>query len=404
MKKKIVFMLTRPVYWNIYSNLYKKFDEDPNYEPIVFLCGETINHVWAIYKNEIPQSELTNKKMHQLTHDFNHLIHFAKVNNLNYISGYNQKTDEWVALKDINPDLLLYCDPYDVYYLRDDWQPKNASKVYKAAYIHYCYLLVHTMEFYKQPIFSTAWKVFIETEEHTKIAEEELGLKVNNFVNLGYPKFDDYYFVETKFAKTLKKYDASKFEKLYIYAPHWTVSPKIDRGMGWYGNFINVYSEILELIKENQNFFWVFKPHPLLYPQLAHSYGKEKADETFNLFRELENVEFYEGHDYINLFKLSDGLLLDSNSFVAEYMPSKKPIVFLQKKVDLKLNPIGDELFASCYKVDVESNIIDGIHETLFRKDDYKYKDRMQMVDKYILTNKEKRPTDRIYEYIIKEL
>lgn len=402
--KKIIFMLTRPVFWNIYNNLYKKFEENPKYEPVVFLCGETINHIWAIYKDEIPQEKLTKKKMHQLTHDFEPSIQFAKDNNLNYVSGYNQETEEWVELKNINPDLVIYCDPYDGYYLQEDWQPQNASRVYKTAYIHYCYLLVHTMEFYKKPIFTKAWKVFIETDAHTKIAEEELGITMSNFVNLGYPKFDDYYFKETNFAENLRKYDAEKFEKLYIYAPHWTVSPKTDRGIGWYGNFNNIYKEILELIKENKKYFWIFKPHPLLYPQLAHNYGRERADKIFNLFRNLENVEFYEGHDYVNLFKLSDGLLLDSNSFIAEYMPSGKPIVFLQKKGDLKLNKVGEEIIESCYKVDVGSDIRLQIHETLFRRDDYKYKARMQMVEKYMMLNKKLKPTDRIYEYILKEL
>lgn len=403
-KKRVIFMLTRPVFWNIYKNLYYKFKDNSDYEPIVFLCGETINHIWAVYKNEIPKEKLLNTEQHLLTHTFNNLIEFAKINKLNYVSGYNEENSSWLALESFNPELVFYCDPYDSYYLKKDWEPQNASEKYKVAYIHYGYLLINTLKFYRNPIFKKAWKVFIETPEHTKIAEEENEQKVTNFIELGYPKFDDYYIKESNFKENFKKYKSDKYSKILVYAPHWTVSPKKDRSIGWYGNFVDIYEKMISLINDKDDVFWIFKPHPLLLPQLSHNYGESKANEIFNAFRGLENLEFYEGYDYINLFKISDGIILDSNSFVAEYMPSGKPIIFIQKKEDLMLNKIGTDIFDACYRINYENDIKEIVQKVIFEEKDVKKLQRVELTNKYLIIDKECSPSENIYNYILNNI
>ena len=333
MKKNVVFMLTRVTFWNIFEGLYNKFLNDENYEPYVLICGETINHVGILYPNDIAD-QLEGKDEFErvdVTHNFKELKKFAEEKQLNYTLGLDRENKVWVELEELNPDLVIYCDPYDKYYLHDSWKPVNASKVYKAVYIPYAYLVVKTMAFYKIPIVSQAWKVFLETKEHMALAQEENDREMSNLVTLGYPKFDKY-FNQTAF-NGLKKYNSEKYNKTIVYAPHWTVSEKENRVYSQYGNFIRSKDTILKLMKENKDIFWVFRPHPLLFDQIKANYGIEKAKEFFNEFEKLENVEWYKDFDYISLFKTTDGLILDSNSFIAEYMPTGKPIIFLQKNV-----------------------------------------------------------------------
>lgn len=402
MKKNVVFMLTRVTFWNIFEGLYNKFLNDDEYEPTVLICGETINHVGILYPQEIADQIAGKDEFEKadITHNFNELKRFADENNLKYILGLDRENKNWVELEDLNPDLVIYCDPYDKYYIRDSWKPVNSSSIYKTVYIPYAYLVVKTMAFYKIPIVSQAWKVFLETQEHRLLALEENGKEMSNLSVLGYPKFDKY-FEETSF-KGLKKYDPNKYEKTIIYAPHWTVSEKENRVYSQYGNFINSKDEILKVMKENKNIFWVFRPHPLLFDQIKANYGIEMAKQYFSEFVNLENVEWYKGYDYIALFKTTDSLILDSNSFIAEYMPTGKPIIFLQKNENLKLNEVGNDFISGCHIVKDFNEIGNKIEEVVLEgKDDLKHV-RDNLNEKYILCYEN--PSNRIYEHIINEI
>ena len=391
-------MLTRPVFWNIYENLYFQMKRSLEYEPIVFLCGETRNHVWAVYPEEMPNELLNlNKPLFLSTHTNKNLVDLMESEGVSYIQGFNEDTGYLVNLKDLDPDLVFYCDPYDIYYINDEWKPSVISKKYKTAYIHYGYLLIKTLEFYKLPIFDSAWKVFIESDYHIKIAENELEKEVGNFVSLGYPKFDKYYITSSN-TKLIEK--SKEYKKTIIYAPHWTISPIKNKEISRYGNFMEHHDYIIGVINKYKDIYWVIKPHPLLFAQIVHSYGQSVAEKIFNKFEKLENVEFYFGHEYIELFKDSNGLILDSNSFVAEYMPSGNPILFLQKEEDLRLNTIGQEVFKGCYFGTKANDIDKYIEEIILKENDHLKEDRSNIIKKYLLTDSNNVPSNEIFRYI----
>lgn len=402
-RKKVVFMLTNTGMWNLFEGLYHKFNDSNDFEPVVFLCGNVINHVWLSYPNEMPKEIADSDDRHIFTHDFKTMQLFAENNKLNYISGYNERLKKWNSIHSIEPEMIFYHDPADHYYLQEDWKPKNASLNYKTIYLHYGYLVIdRTENFYKLPIFQNAWRVFIESDIHKKIAEKDNQKEMSNFISLGYTKFDKY--IECS-KSSLATANNSTYSKMIIYAPHWTVSNKSNRYFSRYGTFMDSYKEIVKLMKKHKDIHWIVRPHPLLFSQIEFNFGKEKLQEVIKEFEVLENVEFNSDYDYINLFIKSDGLILDSNSFLAEYMPTQNPIIYIDKGEDLMLNSIGKELLKGCYVTRVNGNLDNIFDDVIIQKKDKLKEIRKLLTNKYLISDFETTtPSEKIFQYIIDEI
>ena len=93
---------------------------------------------------------------------------------------------------------------------------------------------------------------------------------------------------------------------------------------------------------ENQISF-IFKPHPNLRTRAIEAEVFRDAgdyERYIDLWEKLPNARVSAEESYLEIFATSDGMIMDSNSFLAEYMYVNKPLLFLTRE-EQTFNKLG---------------------------------------------------------------
>ena len=126
------------------------------------------------------------------------------------------------------------------------------------------------------------------------------------------------------------KSQKNEIVKRVIWSPHFSI---IETGLLHRACFIWMAEPMKEIAKKYEGQIqFVLKPHPFLISSLyAHpNWGKERTDQYFDWWRENPNTQVETGA-FIDLFMTSDALIHDCGSFTAEYLYTKKPVLFAAK-------------------------------------------------------------------------
>ena len=146
-----------------------------------------------------------------------------------------------------------------------------------------------------------------------------------------------------------------------------------------------------------------FKPHPMLKPKLDQRWGREKADEYYNRWAELENGQLEQG-EFKDLFLGSDAMILDSISFIAEYTITNKPAFFtIGKTSRVNLNTFGKKIFKELYKPngDLKKGIEDFVVNVVINGNDYQREKRTQFINEYMLPPNGISASENIYNDMV---
>lgn len=194
-----------------------------------------------------------------------------------------------------------------------------------------------------------------------------------NLEAVGYPELDTY----------LKPTEYDK--KYIIYAPHWSVggdTPLNYATFEWNNKFI------LDFAKQHPELNWVFKPHPALKGKLIES-GLMSDKEVENYYNQWNLIgQKYEGPDYFELFKQSKVLITDCGSFLAEYMPTKNPVILLKSKSAKSYNFLAKKVTKYYYKASHLKELSSLFDEILLNeKDTYKIKRLKMLKSLKLVTN-----------------
>jgi hypothetical protein len=368
-KLNIIFLVNEKSKWSSQS-LYNEFKKESRINVNIAVCE--------------PPYKIFNKRTK--TDCFLKDYDFFKNIDKEAIKLYDEKANKSLSLEGLNADIIFYQQPWGV--------GRYASKIIgKAlnAYFPYSFLLTdnNRMHYNLYSFHPFLWKYFTQSEEHKNLylsfdkqAEEKL-------VVSGYSKLDTYFDNEiiddTNLWKITKK--ENTYIKRVIYAPHHSFN-KVSLGLSTF-DWNNKY--FLTLAKENKDIQWIYKPHPALkHCCIKYKLMSEKEyDDYVTQWNSLANAKVYDSGNYFDIFKTSDALITDCASFLAEYLPTKKPIIFIDSKKSIGFNPIGEKIIKNYYKASSIEELNDLIKKVIIQGDDYLYEKRMQSL-KYVLPNKEK--------------
>lgn len=141
--------------------------------------------------------------------------------------------------------------------------------------------------------------------------------------------------------------DSLKMKKIII-APHHTVQ---SCGGIYYSTFLyNAYFWLYLARKYQDKISFIFKPHPNLriksvWSKFFNSF--EEYDDYITQWEALPNARVTEEEGYLDIFATSDGMIMDSASFLGEYLYVNKPLLFLTRK-EQAFNSLGEKTL-SCY-------------------------------------------------------
>ncbi len=232
---------------------------------------------------------------------------------------------------------------------------------------------------YNKQIINMAYRVYCACIDNFN------GFKNNQFIcgkNVrysGYAKMDYFYN-----AKNLDEIDIEKIwcipegkkaseVKRIIIAPHHSI---VDDNIVAFSTFHQNLWFLLFLAKKYSNeISFIFKPHPSLR-KVAVSKGLfdsyEDYDDYILKWDSLPNARVVQESDYLEYFATSDAMIMDSCSFVAEYMYTKKPLLFLTRP-EQRFLTIGEKALETYYKVSGTDyfGIEDFINNVVLNGNDY---------------------------------
>ena len=353
-KIKVAFVTDNAAMW-CGDELYNYFAEHERFETTVFLC--------------LNQAETSFGNVHQ---DFQHGVEQFKSRGINVIGLDN------VNAQIEKQDIMIFLRPYLDYYPRA-FQLSSLTPETLLVNIPYAFYMADWTAVPNSP-FNVLWKYFFDTREHLHSYEKNCDIPIKSYYS-GYPRLDSFFDDETKFHFEWKmaRPDAVKI----VYAPHWSID---DRGVK-YSTFRHNYKFFYEYAKTHPETSWIIKPHPHLFSAavLSGLFPSEKAfAEYLQAWDNLPNAKLVTGAYYHDIFATSDGMILDSASFVGEYQYTHKPLIFLTRDTQ-KFNDLGNELLKAVYRIDGRDlkGIEDLIQKIFIDGKDEMYHERRKFFDEH---------------------
>lgn len=354
-KIKVAFVSDDASMW-CGDDLYNYFAQNEHYEPTVFLCLRSVH-----------------KNFKTVVEEFNHGIEQFKSRNINVVGLKDPDSDF------PHQDVIIFLRPYlDLYgkNLQLNVIPAETLMIY----IPYA---IETGSYFggiKIPLIRTAWQIFFPIKFMIDFYDKNSEVGVPRNFYSGYPKLDSF-FKEKKSFKFEWKMAVPNAKKI-IWAPHWSINGGVN-----YATFQWNYQFMYELAKRYPQISWVVKPHPHLLHSAVENRIFPNTDafkEYFQKWDELPNAKVETGAYYQDIFATSDGMILDSGSFISEYQYTHKPMIYLTRDTQ-KFNEFGNAVMKVLYRVDGKDfNAIAALIQKVFIEgNDELFDARLKFFDKY---------------------
>lgn len=251
----------------------------------------------------------------------------------------------------IYPAAAIDCD---IAFIQQPWGMQDLPRLLAGrvctAYVHYGMPVIANdrMQSALPDFHPFLWRYFAATEIHAARIRaggmvREAALRVT-----GHPKFDIYHSpAPARDAVALWPHAAETGRMRVIYAPHHGLGP----GTLQLGTFAWSGPAMLDLARRHKEVDFILRPHPNLGLELTRS-GVMRADQWqgwLQSWQEGPNTALSLDGGYFDMFRTSDLLITDSGSFLAEYLPTNRPLLRLVRDDATPLNDFGERLGAGFY-------------------------------------------------------
>lgn len=326
-KIKVGFLVYSSSEWQC-DNLYWLFEEDKRFVPSIVVCG--YNQGTLAQKREV----------------YMDVCRYFRESSKEYrivYAGYLPEASEEVA--DMF-DILVYLSPFGGL-LPKYLNIENRKLRQLCIHIPYGYYTedkedAHYDDFYNMRTFKYSWKYFAECRRQKEDASCHQRLNGYNIYASGLPKIDS--LREGTYAKRADIWKSDGTSLKLIWAPHFNPN---------YSTFKENYQWLYNYAQTHREISWILRPHPRMESGVLQSgifRTREDYKHYLDQWNELPNARVVERGDYYDIFDSSDGMILDSFSFVAEYQFTGKPLLFLKPQKPRALNQWGAELASVVYQ------------------------------------------------------
>jgi hypothetical protein len=249
------------------------------------------------------------------------------------------------------PDLIFVPTPFEEQ-KPPAYQTLALKQISRLAYIPYGIAISGYQDRqFNQVLHNNAWKIFARSDSEKRRFEKHKEIKgSDHVVAIGHPKTDLFFSSKEEdldLTKIVSEKVLANVKHKIIWAPHFDV--RKDSG-GW-STFLSYFHSMLDLAKKYPSVLLLVRPHPFLFSTLIDKpiLSKPELSELLDKIANIENIGIYRESDYYGLFHHADGLITDTSSFLFEFIPTEKPILYLTNPALQDLNEDG-ELISGYYQ------------------------------------------------------
>ena len=398
-KIKIAFLVISAAEWGL-EKVYRMLEQDDRVECYVVV------------------SPLVDRDLESRRDTYLQTVDFFEKNGYEVRGGCNEEFNVPVSWQEMGgmPDIVMHSTQW-IQSMPAELQVINFPLMTLNYYVPYGIGIEDswTVDYLKQGVYNKEFanmmtRIYAVSERHLHGYQEYGLLHGKNVVYSGYAKMDYFYeervWSEADIQKLWKIPDGIKCQdiKKVIIAPHHSIS---ESSTIKYATFQKNAYFLLYLAKKYCNeVSFVFKPHPNLRLRAV----EEKVFESYEAYdayleewNSLPNAKVVQESDYRAYFDTSDGMVLDSCSFVAEYKYVHRPLLFLRRKGQ-RFRPLGEILLEGDYTAKGEdyAAIENFLQEVIIRGDDALSDKRRQIFENEL--DYMKRGEGSASEYIYRDI
>lgn len=362
---------------DVFSGLYKLFAKDDRFEPYVVI---------------VPNNYGTKNIMISLQHEAGKYLEGMQIP---FISGYNEADDTFVDVeKMLDPDIVFMTHHYE--WFPKVFQIRNFRN--KIVYITpYSYLLAENISNTSNTkSYRNAHKCFMPSElTATLFRKTSLVYNGNYAPFLGYLKSDPLIYAKSE--EDVWPIKDPRVKRI-IWAPHHLDAPL--------SNFLEYHELFLKLAENDTNIQIAFRPHPGLKGSLKRMlhWSDERIADYWQRWADLPNAFVSEGK-FVPLFQYSDAMILDSISFLAEYMLTGKPALAHRPHAkDFPFNAFGQELRSHLYHAESWEDTLVFIDNVVIKGNDEKREERLNYVKSNLYPPNGRTAAENTYLYVCKDI
>jgi len=210
---------------------------------------------------------------------------------------------------------------------------------------------------YNKESMNMMWRVYCDSQYNLERYRKYELLRGVNVRYSGYAKMDYFYkgnmFDSKKICELwgIPQGAAPNKIKKIIVAPHFTVTNSDSLSYSTFHK--NMWFWQYLILKYENEVSFVFKPHPNLRWKSVQK-GLFKTYEEYDSYVEWwdsrPNGKVVQDASYLEYFATSDAMIMDSGSFIGEYLYAKKPLLFLTRPEQTFME-IGKRVLDAYYKV-----------------------------------------------------
>ncbi len=273
---------------------------------------------------------------------------------------------QWNELNDF-PDVLYITSPWDTS-IPEGQRLTDLPLKCLISYIPYGMYLANSMEgsFVKEAVYdketlSLMWRVYCDCAKNMEGYRKYQYLRGKNVRFSGYSKMDYFYskkeWTEEEIRALWKISEEKPISgvKKVIIAPHFSVA---NEGHILFSTFHKNCWFLLYLAEQYKDkVSFVLKPHPSLrYVVVTAGLFKsyQDYDDYLRRWEKLPNCKVVQDAGYLDLFATSDAMIMDSGSFLGEYLYTQKPLLYLTRPEQGFL-PIGEKVVNAYYRTPGEN-------------------------------------------------
>lgn len=373
----------RKMHYNIScEKKLKKSIKNYNHDgPIVFICQ--CEYIWNKTRDVFKEVLKTGTKVHLYLIKDGQSV--SKKENTIFEEEFNDFIIKYenVKLKDLKPSIVVYSRPYPNH-LPKDVRITEVIKYAKTAYIPYYYSLDNLVETGINDSFYKCLSLYFADQEcikkHFEMVQSK-GIKkgYQKVYNYGYPILERLY-DNVYNTSIFKNPSACKI----MWTPRWTIDEKLGGS-----NFLKYYKDMFSYFINNNNYSFVFRPHPLLFSNFIDKgiIKIEEKNEIMELFNNSNNSFHDTTSDYLNTFYHCDVLICDNSSIIIEYFFTGKPFIFCYNDSKIFLNDMMNKMLECNYVAHSFDEII-GHLNNITNGNDTKKELREQYLDEFVNLNK----------------
>lgn len=329
--------------WNKTEPIFLALKNDGRFNVTIIACPPWIGEKRVIFDDK---STNTNYQYFKTKEGY------QNVNIIDAWLGY----ENYIDLRQFDFSYVFYNSPYFAFYPKS-YHPKYVTKYTKICYTPYGYTLSKMF----LPI-SSSWDEFrwfycVYACSKGEKSYFDDRIKKKGTANLqrvafcGFPRMHS--FVAQKDANApMWEFSKNKFRALWT--PRWSTEDAIGGS-----NFLKYKDFMLELVKDNPDIDFVFRPHPLTFGNFIQTGQMTKPQvDSYKVACDTNNSKLDETSEYAPTFWQSGVLITDFSSIIIEYFITEHPIVFCTTKTNMdQPTEEFEKMLSCCYIANSEEDI-----------------------------------------------